>query len=242
MADLGDIEGQATARRPGTAGTIGRQSVRNSPLLEEAWRYWTSQRDGGAMPRRATMDPNAMGPILGHSMILDRVRPGTVRIRLGGHVLNRMMGMEVRGLPVRAFFDIADRTRVMRHIEMMFEAPATLEFYMISDGPGGIVTARMVILPLLDSSGDVTKALAVLVTDRDIVGPPRRFQLTHATAVPITGAAAGATPEGPRRRISDRHLPVEIQAGMAESPAAFEGRALRRTVAPGGQMTAAARR
>ncbi|CTQ50470.1 PAS domain-containing protein [Jannaschia donghaensis] len=194
--------------------------MRKSPLLEQAWRYWTAQRNGAELPRRAALDPKAMGTILGHSMVLDRTRPGTVRVRLGGHVLHQLMGMEVRGLPIRAFFDIADRTRAMDLIEQAFTTPATLEFDLISDGADGIVTARMLVLPLLDTAGEVTKALAVLVTDRIVTDPPRRFQLTNATVMPVDGARA---PDSlPRRRLTDHHLPVEIQAGMAEDPVPFD--------------------
>lgn len=197
--------------------------MRKSALLEQAWRYWTSQRRGGDLPRRAALDPKAMGPILGHSMVLDRVRPGTVRVRLGGHVMTQLMGMEVRGLPVRAFFDIEDRARVMGHIEEVFETPSTLEFDLISEGHDGLVTGRMLILPLLDAADQVTKALSVLITDRIANDPPRRFQLTNATSLPIAGATRAPTTM-PHRRMTDHHLPIEIQAGMAEDASPFEAK------------------
>lgn len=220
MADIDDLH-EAASHRP-IAGIEGLRTVRESALLEQAWRYWTSQRKGGDLPRRASLDPKAMGPILGHAMVLDRARPGAVRVRLGGHVLTQLMGMEVRGLPVRAFFDIADRDRVMAHVEDVFETPSTLEFDLISDGRGGIVTGRMLILPLLDMTGDVTKALAVLVTDRVVADPPRRFQLTKATSLPVAGARI--SPSRPQRRMTDHHLPVEIEAGMAEDAAPFDAK------------------
>ncbi|WP_170831375.1 PAS domain-containing protein [Jannaschia faecimaris] len=198
--------------------------MRKSPLLEQAWRYWTSQRLGTGLPRRAALDPKEMGPILGHSMVLDRLRAGNVRVRLGGHVMSQLMGMEVRGLPVRAFFDLTDRTRVMDQIEQVFERPATLEFDLISEGADGIVTGRMLILPLLDSAGQVTKALAVMVTDRIATDPPRRFQLTHSTLIPVVGTARRDPAAEPQRRMTDHSLPVEIQAGMAEQAVPFQGK------------------
>lgn len=223
MAGIDDLSGPISGRLPRNKAIEGLRTMRKSPLLEQAWRYWTSQRMGADLPRRTAMDPKAMGPILGHSMILDRVRPGTVRVRLGGHVLHDLMGMEVRGLPVRAFFDIADRTRVMDQIEQVFETPATLEFDLISEGPDGIITGRMLVLPLIDGAGQVTKALAVLVTDRMTSDPPRRFQLTNATLMPVAGASRPAT-SAPQRRMTDHHLPVEIQAGMAEEAADFQAK------------------
>ena len=220
MANIDDITGPKGASSAHIPGIDGLRTMRKSPVLEQAWRYWTSRRIGADLPRRSALDPATMGPILGHSMVLDRARPGAVRVRLGGQVLQQLMGMEVRCLPIRAFFDIADRTRVMDLIEQAFTTPATLEFDLISDGPNGIVTARMIVLPLLDSMGQVSKALAVLVTARVVTDAPRRFQLTHATVIPTNGPQRA--PEGPQRRMTDRHLPVEIRAGLAESPAPFE--------------------
>lgn len=222
MAGIDDINGPSPATR--IHGIQGLRTMRRSAILEQAWRYWASRREGADLPRRTALDPKAMGPVLGHAMILDRVRPGTVRVRLGGHVLHQMMGMEVRGLPVRAFFDVADRDRVMAHIEKVFTIAATLEFDLISDGPDGIVTGRMLILPLLDTANRVTKALAVLVSDRIVTDPPRRFQLTNATLIPVAGASRPASDEKPKRRATDHSLPVEIQAGLAEAAAPFDAK------------------
>lgn len=217
MARIHETRGD-TGRAP--TDFTGLRMMRKSPLLEEAWQYWTSLRRGAELPRRTAMDPKAMRHILGHSMILDQVRPGTVRVRLGGHVMTDLMGMDVRGLPVRAFFDVVDRTRVTDLIEQVFETPATLELDLISEGADGIVTARMLILPLLDTAGRTTKAMAVIVTDKVVTDAPRRFAVTNGTLVPL---AAPITSDDPRRRLTDHDLPVEVMAtGMAEDPAPFE--------------------
>jgi hypothetical protein len=39
-------------------------------------------------------------------------RPGSVRIRLGGARINALLGMDVRGLPLRALFDLSERARI----------------------------------------------------------------------------------------------------------------------------------
>lgn len=205
--------------------------TRRSPLLDEAWRYWTSLREGAALPRRSALDPKEMRLVIGHAMILDQVRHGTVRVRLGGQALERIMGMDVRGLPIRAFFDLTDRTRALDLFEQVFDTPASLELDLIAHAaPGGLVTARMLVLPLLDAAGRPTKALAVMVTDRIIDTPPRRFSVTNATLAPLT--VPGARVPAPRRRIEDRaeniDLPVEVMtpkvSGLAESQAPFVGR------------------
>lgn len=156
---------------------MGARMMRKSPVLEEAWRYWSDLRRGQALPKRADLDPAGMKLILGHSLILDRVRPGTVRVRVGGRVPNDLMGMETRGLPVRAFFDLMQRSKAQELVESCFTDPATLELDLISEGADGPVAARMVLLPLVDAHGEVTKALAVLVPDRVATDGPRRFSI-----------------------------------------------------------------
>lgn len=227
---LGPIAGGLHSGTARSRDFSGLRVMRQSPLLDEALRYWTSLRQGAELPRRSALDPKEMRLIIGHSMILDQVRHGTVRVRLGGQSLERLIGMDVRGLPIRAFFDLADRARALDLFARVFEEPATLELDLISDAaPGGLVTGRMLVLPLLDAAGRPTKALAVLVTDRATVEPSRRFALTNSTLVPLAQRAADFAP---RRRVEDFvpdvELPDELAplgaTGMAEARASFDGR------------------
>lgn len=224
MAGKDEIRGPNPVRTNDVRDFTGLRMIRRSPLLEETWRYWTSLRTGTDLPRRSALDPKAMSRILGHAMILDQVRHGTVRVRLGGNVMHQVMGMDVRGLPIRAFFDLADRTRAVDLIEQVFDTPSTLELDLISEGSDGLMTGRMLVLPLLDATGAVTKALTVMVTDRVITDAPRRFAVTNATLVPVDGAAAAPRQGLLRRRVTDHHLPVEIMAGMAEDAAPYATR------------------
>ena len=177
------------AAQPDVHDIMAARMTRTSPVLEEAWRYWNAKRVGGALPTREALDARAMQLILGHSMILDRVRPGTVRVRVSGRVANDLMGMETRGLPVRAFFDLLQRGVAADMIDRAFDAPATLELDLISKGDDGPIAARMLILPLLDRTGAVTKALAVLVPDRLVADGPRRFRVVRHNLAPIAVAS-----------------------------------------------------
>lgn len=159
--------------------------MRLSPVLEETWRYWNSKRSGRDVPAREALEPRAMTLILGHAMILDRIRPGAVRVRLGGRIPDSLMVMETRGLPVRAFFDLTQRGEMADLIERSFTDPASLELDLVSDGEDGRVTAQMLVLPLRDRLGSVTKALSVLVPERIVSDGPRRFRMTRHNLGPI---------------------------------------------------------
>lgn len=174
----------------GTHDALGDRMLRASPLLEEAWRYWSSLRPPHGLPRRADLDPARMQFILGHAMVVEHVRPGTVRIRLGGPVTEALMGMDVRGLPIRAFFDAPQRGEATRLFERMFRTPAALDLRLAPAGDHGEAcpdrpAARMLVLPLADRTGGVTKALATIATGARDVRPPRRFAITSHTLWPL---------------------------------------------------------
>lgn len=218
----------------GNDHTGGRQELNGlrmfgrSPLLDGAQRYWEGLRKGGTLPRRTALDPSDMTPFLSHAMVLDRVRPGTIRVRLGGRVMQQLMGMDVRGLPVRAFFDLADRDRVVQMIEQVFATPATLELDLISEADSGMVTARILVLPLLDEAGQVSKALCVTVTDKVVTDPPRRFSLTNGTLVPLSRVRGSAEPARipaplPPAPLPETQLPQDI-SGFAETATPFEAK------------------
>lgn len=164
---------------------MGKRMMRTSPVLEEAWRYWTSLRIGDRVPMRDALDPRAMALTLGHSMILDRVGPGNARVRLGGRVMNGLMGMDVRGLPVRAFFDVAQRAHAIDLVDRVFHTPATLELNLIAQGPCGPTRARLLILPLRDEAGTVSKALGCIALDRVDPQPPLRFSILRHSLQPF---------------------------------------------------------
>jgi hypothetical protein len=230
MAEDDGIIGRDNRLGTGVVDFTGPRMERTSPLLEETWRYWSSLRQGIALPRRDALHPRAMSLILGHSMILDHVREGTIRVRLGGRVLNALMGMEVRGLPFRAFFDLDSRARATALVDQVFQIPAALEMALHAPAQGDLpaLSAKLLVLPLVDQAGRPTKALACIALEGAACGAPRRFALERHMTTPIQSSGM------PHRRRRDdlplpgrpRHPSVEPAraAGMAEEPAEFQGR------------------
>jgi hypothetical protein len=151
--------------------------------------------------------------LLPDAMILDRVRPGTVRVRESGEAVNGLMGMDARGLPMRAFFELDARARAADILERVFDAPASLEMDLLCHGRNGEapLAARLLVLPLLDHAGRPTKALCCLATDRHAGNPPCRFAVQDHALAPLHIPRAA-----PRRRVND--VPA---GGMAELPAPF---------------------
>ena len=163
-----------------------RRDAMINPVVSDLIRYWEGLRQGADVPRRADVDPRQIRDALSYSFILDHIRPGTVRFRLAGQHLTELMGMDVRGMPLRSFFELSDRKRLMEHVEMVFEGPCSLDIELVSDAQGRApLDGRMTLMPLKDSDGRVSRALGIMVTDGVIGLPPRRFRIRRPSLHPI---------------------------------------------------------
>lgn len=184
--------------------------------------YWDSLRSGATLPARADLDPRVIQSALPNAFILDRARPGSIRMRVAGGHLNDLMGMEVRGMPIRAFFDLTERRRLMALVETVFTAPSLLELDLMSDDPAQeAIVGKMLILPMRDQAGQVSKALGCLVTAGTIGQAPRRFKIHRETLTPIdavTSFAKDLPPASAPLEVEDR-FPVR---GFAEPVATFK--------------------
>lgn len=158
--------------------------------------YWDRVRAGRIVPARADIDPEAMHPYLGQSGIIERTRPGTVKIRLAGRKLEALMGMEMRGMPLRAMFTVAHRDRLEALLTQVFEGPRVLTMGLSAAFEGQpLVTAHLALMPLSDIRGEVTRALMVMTPQSEPARMPCRFDIHHAHLALI----ATETPTDPPR-------------------------------------------
>ncbi|MBF9029920.1 PAS domain-containing protein [Rhodobacterales bacterium HKCCE3408] len=184
------------------------------PMIGEVTRYWDGLRHGRIVPAREEIDPREIQTALPYSFILDRPRPGTVRFRLSGMHLNQVLGMEARGMPVRAVCEVPYRKRLMEQVEMVFDEPALLEIELRADrGLFGPLRAHMALLPLRSGSGAVDRALGIFVTDGEIPNTPLRFMTRGFARTPLQAGVAVAD--------SRRNL---HPAGLAEEQAVYQPR------------------
>jgi len=182
------------------------------PLITSVSRYWDSLRAGRLVPQREEIDPREIQNALSYSFILDRTRPGSVRFRLSGMHLNDVLGMEARGMPVRAVCDVPYRQRFMEHVERVFDTPSVLEVELRADrGNEGVMRARMALLPLATYGGEINRALGIFVTDSRAINPPTRFATRGFAVTPLT---AGVSALESRRAL--------LPAGLAEEEAIFQ--------------------
>lgn len=163
-------------------------SGRSLSPLRQAEAYWTALLTGDSVPMRSQVDPRGLENILEYTFILERIAPDLARFRLAGSHLSKLAGMEVRGMPLTAFFEPSARTQVSDVLEQVFARPAVAELGMISVGKLGRtrLQARMILLPLKSDLGDVSRVLGVLVSDGVVGATPRRFTVSNTKVRPVS--------------------------------------------------------
>lgn len=176
-------------------------------LNNEVEAYWEGLRDGRPMPARGEIDPRGIDRALGHTFILEKVAPGMARFRLAGQHLNRIMGMDVRGMPVSALLGAESRPEFALHLKDLFDGHCALRIALHAKGGMGrpAVDAEMILLPLNDPATGIDRALGCLVSDGQLGTAPRRFSITHVQ---------------PRGLVQ----PVQQAPAFAEDPAPFAPR------------------
>ncbi|SDW41223.1 PAS domain-containing protein [Ruegeria halocynthiae] len=188
-------------------------SGRSLSPIRQAEAYWTALLTGDGVPMRSQIDPRGLENILEYTFVLERIAPGLARYRLAGSHLNKLAGMEVRGMPLTAFFEPAARDDVKTLLDQVFSAPAIAELGLVSKGKLGRTSlqARMILLPLKSDLGDVSRVLGVMISDGAIGATPRRFIVSDHRVRSVSAIQHPPTP-APQ--------PVE---GFAENQRTFKG-------------------
>lgn len=155
-------------------------------------RHWEMLRGPRPVPDRADVTASGLDAALDYAFILERIGPGTARLRLAGRHLIDLMGMEVRGMPISALLNPGYRGRMSDVLESVFQAPQIAELYLFSQQTefSPALPARMLLLPLKSDLGDITRILGCLIAEGQLGITPRRFDLVKESLVPVIEGAA----------------------------------------------------
>lgn len=208
-----------------------RNKVSLSPM-RQAEAYWQALRQGDDVPNRSQVDPRGLENILSQTFIVERIAPGIARFRLAGQKVNEMAGMEVRGMPLSAFFTPDARKQLSAAMEHMFEAPAIVELSLQTESTRnhGAREAHILLLPLRSDLGDISRALGVFVSEGNPNGLSQRFSITDidlrdVAADPLAGATTDAAAKDAKDTETAREKAVEknsLNPGFAETQARFK--------------------
>ena len=184
---------------------LAHRMKQDDPALADLFQYWDGLRQRAQLPRRQDIDPGVFESTLNHGFILDRPRPGVVRFRAAGQGISGLMGMEVRGMPIRAFFHHLERNKLMETVGACFALPAGVSLDLTSQGTCDTpLRGRMLILPMRDENGTVTKALGGITAYGHPDTVPPRFRIERAQFGPLAAQ--------PDTRDGKPHLRVQPEA------------------------------
>lgn len=157
----------------------GRQP-RGAALLASLETYWRGLIRNGRLPARQDIDPAGIDAVLPWCFVGEKVAPQVVRLRVAGHRLTDALGMEPRGMPLCSFFSPEARAALGPLVDRTFGTPAVTELGLIS--ARRLVrprfTARMILLPLCDHAGNVSRVIGALVCEGPTGRSPARFDLS----------------------------------------------------------------
>jgi len=195
------------------------------PAIAQVDAYWEGLRAGRLMPARAEVDPRGLESALEFAFILEHIAPGVGRVRVAGMHLSDLLGMEVRGMPMTAFFAPDSRDQFSKILRSVVAEPQVADLTLTS--PGGIgrpeLTARLYLAPLASPDGGMPRVLGCLQSEGGIGRTPRRFDIEQVQKRRIVATMGAPDPEP---------MPAKprVDPGFAESgtqfvlPAATENR------------------
>jgi hypothetical protein len=198
-----------------------RRAAAAPKALREVEAYWDMLRDGRLAPDRSELDPRGFASALPQSFLLERIAPGLARIRLSGRHLSDLMGIDVQGLPFTTHFLPDARPAIVETLSAVFEEPAVAHL-RLSSAPGigrQPIEARLVLLPLRDDLGDITRALGCLVAEGPIGRTPRRFDVEEISRQTLIGYARRP---GPPREARLAQSPDPETPGEVIRPACWQ--------------------
>lgn len=169
-------------------------------VIDRLSAYWDSLPREGAAPRRAQIDASALGDLLPHAFLAELVTPRVARLRIVGHQIESLQGLDLRGMPLTCLFSGAARQEVMAALDHVSRGARAM---LSITSEGGFarppVKGVLMLLPLKGHSGRISNVLGALAHDGAEGGrATRRFALAKPMLPAMRALPADiARPAGP---------------------------------------------
>lgn len=149
------------------------------PDLTALEAYWRSIGTKGAIPSRTDLNPAQIESVLPHAFVLQRVAPGIARFRVAGQRIHDLLRIDPRGMPFSTLFQTDQHDELRHLVESAFRDPAIVGLPLRSEGSllRPALDGAVLLLPMHDAAGELTRLLGALVTGDHIATKPRRFAI-----------------------------------------------------------------
>lgn len=154
-------------------------------ILQRVERHWEKMRTPGEVPSRMSIQPQPLDHALSHCFVLERVAQTHARFRVAGQALTHVLGQDARNLPLGALFTVDGADVLGELVQAVCEGPEIVEMPLTASRGlvRGPLRGRLLMMPLTDRNGQVTRIFGALVLD----GAPGRKPLCFDvdTALPL---------------------------------------------------------
>lgn len=141
--------------------------------------YWDAARGADPLPDRNAIDPNALDAALPFSFVAERVAPEILRLRVAGHRIGQMLGMDPRGMPLCGIFTSSGRETLGPIIAQVMDQPAMAEMRLVM--ARGLtrpaLEATMVLMPLQGPHGQCDRVMGAIFSDFVTAPTGARFDI-----------------------------------------------------------------
>jgi len=159
------------------------RSMMKNNIAEEVLNYWEDLRQGRLVPKRSEIDPRKFRTALNYTFILEASTPDNIRFRLAGNKLCDCMGMEMRGMPAYAMFDMSSRNNFNQALQNALARPELLDIQLTP-------TAKMLLLPMANEEDAINRILGCVTVDPQHPDFPTRFHIQSIGRTRIIAATA----------------------------------------------------
>ncbi len=151
------------------------------PILHELAVYWTNLNRGD-LPRRSDIDPRQLERVLPYLFILDRTGTNDATIRLGSTQLETLTGAPAKGLQFSDLIDPSSRDLIADGFEKLWikNTPQSFDITSSFTDERDTISGKVIVFPLRDVFGRVTKAVGALQVMGRIKYPPYTFDIRRA--------------------------------------------------------------
>ena len=132
--------------------------------IQALFDYWNTLRAGRPAPLRSEIEPGAIRRVLPHVFILEREDASNYRFRLAGTGLCGVYGMEFRGHNLLSMWqDDCHESLKQALDEVVTGANAVIVEYTAATNDHREATFEMILLPLAQENGAITRVLGAAV-------------------------------------------------------------------------------
>jgi len=166
----------------GIKNVIGEDATSILSSLEKEWKEMCGDE---LRPSNSGLDPLKMEDTLPFAFVLKRTGAGASLFRVAGQKVHDLFFEDLSGRNFASLFAPASAETAAELMDAAFTLPAITSFSVVAKRSLGRrpVRGQIILLPMRDPQGDVSRILGAVVTDGTACPHPLRFEIDHTQPI-----------------------------------------------------------